>query len=76
MFKASTAVFSTTEEIPISLHDGLRLDFATTGMMLEHASMMLGGEFLQIPTEEKMYSQVSACSVLLLHLCKRGFIFK
>lgn len=66
-----------TEEIPISLHDGLRLDFATTGMMLEHASVMLGGEFWQIPTEEEMYlySRVSACSVLLLHLCKRGFIF-
>lgn len=43
--------------------------------MLKHDSMMLGGKFLQIPTEEKMYlySRVCACSVLLLHLCKRGF---
>lgn len=68
-------MFSTAEEIPISLHDGFILDFATIGMMLKRDSMMLGGEFLQIPTEEKMYlySQVYACSVLLLHLCKRGF---
>lgn len=70
-------MFSTAEEIPISLHDGLILDFATIGMMLKRDSMMLGGEFLQFPTEEKMYlySEVCACSVLLLHLCKRGFFF-
>lgn len=46
-------------------------------MMLKRDSMMLGGQFLKNATAEKVYwcSQVGACSVLLLHLCKRGFFF-
>jgi len=63
------------EEIPVSLHDGLIPDFATIGVILKHASGMLGGEFLQIPAEGKMYLYSQVCSVLLLHLCKKGFYF-
>lgn len=31
-------MFSTAEEVPVRLHDGLVLDFATAGMLLKHRS--------------------------------------